>query len=116
MLARNDPSNDSHTVACRLEAYLGTAQGRLTLFENQEVGCSGRGSVEICRFLHARMQVRYHVGSIMRHRRYNYVCVITGWDAEVCAGVTPLRVLCSCEVHAVQAKSRLAKPNGDQSA
>ncbi|KAL1995355.1 hypothetical protein VTN49DRAFT_1542 [Thermomyces lanuginosus] len=30
--------------------------------------------------------VRYHVGDVFRHRRYNYRAVITGWDTECGAG------------------------------
>ncbi|KAL2828120.1 Hemimethylated DNA-binding protein YccV like-domain-containing protein [Aspergillus pseudoustus] len=30
--------------------------------------------------------VSYHVGQVFRHRRYNYVAIITGWDLECGAG------------------------------
>ncbi|KAL2219023.1 Hemimethylated DNA-binding protein YccV like-domain-containing protein [Thermoascus aurantiacus ATCC 26904] len=30
--------------------------------------------------------VRYRIGQVFRHRRYNYIAVITGWDAECGAG------------------------------
>jgi F-box protein 21 len=30
--------------------------------------------------------VSYHVGQVFRHRRYNYVAIITGWDTECGAG------------------------------
>jgi F-box protein 21 len=30
--------------------------------------------------------VRYHVGEVFRHRRYNYQAIITGWDSECGAG------------------------------
>ncbi|KAL2864864.1 Hemimethylated DNA-binding protein YccV like-domain-containing protein [Aspergillus lucknowensis] len=30
--------------------------------------------------------VRYHVGQVFRHRRYGYMAIITGWDAECGAG------------------------------
>ncbi|KAI9369452.1 Hemimethylated DNA-binding protein YccV like-domain-containing protein [Aspergillus egyptiacus] len=31
-------------------------------------------------------RVRYRVGQVFRHRRYNYTAIITGWDAECGAG------------------------------
>lgn len=34
----------------------------------------------------ARDNVRYKVGQVFRHKRYNYNAVITGWDAECEAG------------------------------
>jgi hypothetical protein len=68
----------------RLETFLSTPEGRLSLFQNQEVRLTHRAT---CRhgwlMCCTNRQVYYHVGSIMCHRRYNYVCVITGWDAEV---------------------------------
>lgn len=32
----------------------------------------------------ANSQVEYRVGDVMRHHRYNYMCVVYGWDS-VCA-------------------------------
>jgi F-box protein 21 len=35
----------------------------------------------------AQDSVKYRVGQVFRHRRYNYIAVITGWDLE--CGMTP---------------------------
>lgn len=34
----------------------------------------------------ARKKVRYQIGQVFRHRRYNYTATITGWDVECGAG------------------------------
>lgn len=34
------------------------------------------------RSLEASQHVRYHVGQVFKHKRYNYEAVITGWDSE----------------------------------
>ncbi|KAL4959500.1 Hemimethylated DNA-binding protein YccV like-domain-containing protein [Aspergillus stella-maris] len=31
-------------------------------------------------------RVKYHVGQVFKHRRYDYMAIITGWDAECGAG------------------------------
>ncbi|KNG80221.1 F-box domain protein [Aspergillus nomiae NRRL 13137] len=33
-----------------------------------------------------RCDVKYRIGQVFRHRRYNYIAIITGWDTECDAG------------------------------
>ncbi|KAL3454957.1 Hemimethylated DNA-binding protein YccV like-domain-containing protein [Aspergillus heterothallicus] len=37
--------------------------------------------------------VKYHVGQVFRHRRYNYLAIITGWDVECGAGEQWMRTM-----------------------
>ncbi|KAL2808537.1 Hemimethylated DNA-binding protein YccV like-domain-containing protein [Aspergillus granulosus] len=41
---------------------------------------------QVKRRLSQLKDVRYRVGQVFRHRRYDYVAIITGWDAECGAG------------------------------
>lgn len=39
------------------------------------------------------VDVLYAVGMIMRHKKYNYDCVISGWDVTCTAGTVKKNVL-----------------------